>query len=68
MPNQSTPGFADRMAWPDHSLRDLLQRIDDELARRRNETRNDTEDLATLEQRLLNEAKRYQQSGGVIRG
>ncbi len=67
MPSHSSAGFNDRNAWPDHSLRQLLRRIDDELERR-NSTEGRQEDLETLEQRLLNEARRYQQSGGVIRG
>ncbi len=67
MPSHSSPAFNDRNAWPDHSLRQLLRRIDDELERR-NSTEGRQEDLETLEQRLLNEARRYQQSGGVIRG
>ena len=67
MPSHSSAGFNDRNAWPDHSLHDLLQRIDAELERRSGNN-GQQEDLETLEQRLLNEAKRYQQSGGVIRG
>ena len=68
MPNKSSPGFTDREAWPDQSLRQLLQHIDDELERRANGEAEQQEDLATLEQRLINEVKRYQQSGGLIRG
>lgn len=67
MPSHSSACFHDRNAWPDHSLRELLQRIDAELERR-GKNEGQQEDLETLEQRLLNEAKRYQQSGGLIRG
>ena len=67
MPSHSNPAFTDRNAWPDHSLRQLLQRINAELERRSRDE-GQQEDLETLEQRLLNEARRYQQSGGVIRG
>ena len=68
MPNTSRPAITDREAWPDQSLRNLLERIDDELQRRRSSGAEQDEDLTALEQRLLNEAKRYQRSGGVIRG
>ncbi|MCC5857261.1 MAG: hypothetical protein JJT90_03840 [Ectothiorhodospiraceae bacterium] len=66
----------DRDTWPTRELLRLAERIDRELATRQRQPRSgskpaiDHAELETLEQRLLREAKQFQQTArsGVIRG
>lgn len=60
--------ITDRDEWPDASLRSLKAAVDEELARRTAESTESEEELETLEQRLLREARRYQNGGAAIRG
>ena len=60
--------LTDRTRWPDHALKHLLERIDQELEQRAGSEPPSTDDLAALEQRLKEEANRYQRSSGTVRG
>lgn len=63
-----TRKIADRNAWPDSQLRWLSGQIDAELARRAANNNNSEDELEALERQLTAEARRYQRSGGIIRG
>ena len=70
----SLDNIRDRDTWPTNKLKQLAERIDKELeTRRRQPVRSAPppgEELETLEQRLLREAKQFEQTArnGVIRG
>ncbi|MDN3517972.1 hypothetical protein QWY84_10155 [Aquisalimonas lutea] len=61
--------ITDRGEWPDDSLRSLRTAVEQELARRTSASaRSDDDELETLEQRLLREARRYRNGSAAIRG
>lgn len=70
MQKSTLPRLSDRTAWPDDALRQLLERIDAELESRtgQNADESASEDLETLEQRLLREARRFQKDSHILRG